>query len=288
MGFFCCHLVRYLGRALCRPDGRPARQPSGLSLEEVIPLTAFQMQSCTDSVADWLDNDLSPILHFPEAPLMLRTALLNVRLWRDAPASAPVSRVDVFTDGSASGRVEPLRTAPAGWAFTVWITAGNHTYFHGAAASTAVPPGTPYYLGETDDSSLQSELLGICWALAWLFEYGASFGVPCHLRYDCQTASRGTLCQAHTANVPAPDGGLSLSQLAALLRQCVQQRLVLEGDYIQGHAGHLGNELSDSFAKHARYHVLPLDERVLPRWPAQLAAHPLGRWAWLCAAPSAD
>ena len=50
----------------------------------------------------------------------------------------------------------------------------------------------------------------------------------------------------------------------------------------------LGTEPSDSFAKHARYHVLPLDERVLPRWPAQLAAHPLARWAWLCAAPSAD
>ena len=219
--FLTATLLDILVEHYAAPDGRPARQPSGLSLEEVIPLTAFQMQSlelcellpasCTDSVADWLDNDLSPILHFPEAPLMLRTALLNVRLWRDAPASAPVSRVDVFTDGSASGRVEPLRTAPAGWAFTVWITAGNHTYFHGAAASTAVPPGTPYYLGETDDSSLQSELLGICWALAWLFEYGASFGVPCHLRYDCQTAGRGTLCQAHTANVPAPDGGLIVS-----------------------------------------------------------------------------
>ena len=174
MGVSCRHFAGYSFEHIGLPSlPSVALDPRPFRLEDVIPLTDFQRQSltlgellpvtCSDSAADWLDNDLEPILHFSEASLTLRTALLDVRLWRDAPASAQASRLDVFTDGSASGRVEPLRSAPAGWAFTVWVVAEGRSYFYGAAASTAVPPGTPFHLGETDDSSLQSELLGICW-----------------------------------------------------------------------------------------------------------------------------
>ena len=121
------------------------------------------------SSEDW---HLGPLLQFSEAPLALRTALLDVPLWHEAPLTINATHLEVFTDGSASGPSEPLRTAPAGWAFTVWVVAGQRSYFYGAAYSTAVPPGTPFYLGETRDTPLQSELLGICWALVWLFEYG--------------------------------------------------------------------------------------------------------------------
>ena len=130
-------------------------------------------------------------------------------------------------------------------------------YFYGAAASTAVPPGTPFHLGETDDSSLQSELLGICW-----HSHGSSSMAPllvclviCAL--TCQAAGTVPSVRRLPATIAASDGCLSLSHHAALLRQCMQQRLPLIGDYVPGHAGHLGNELSDSFAKHARYHITP-------------------------------
>ena len=207
---------------------------------------------------------------------------------KDAPSTAKATRVEVFTDGSASGHSGPLCTAPAGWAFTVWVIAAERSYFYGAAYSTAVPPDTLFCLGETSDTPLQSELLSLCWALAWLFEYGPAFRLPCCLRFDCQAAGHGTFCQATPADVPALDGYLSLSHLAVVLRQCVKQRLQLSGAYVPGHAGHLGNEMSDGFAKYARHCILPLAERVLPPWPARLSQHPLARWAWLCAAPVPD
>ena len=220
--------------------------------------------------------------------MALRTALLDVPLWHEAPLTINATHLEVFTDGSASGPSEPLRTAPAGWAFTVWVVAGQRSYFYGAAYSTAVPPGTPFYLGETRDTPLQSELLGICWALAWLFEYGPAFQLPCTLRFDCQAAGRGTFCQATPAALPAMDGHPSISRLAVLLRQCIERRMHLRGDYVPGHAGHLGNELSDSFAKYARCYIQPLEERVLPSWPARLSQRSLVSWAWLCAAPIVD
>ena len=272
--------------------------PVALRLEAAVPLTQFQAQALelaailpaanASAETDWLDNDLDPLLCFEGASLALRTALLDVPLWRDAPANARATHLDVFTDGSASGGAESSSTAPAGWAFTVWVVTAERSYFHGAAYSTAVPPDTPYCLGESLDTPLQSELLGLCWALAWLFEYGGAFQLPCNLRFDCQAAGYGAFCQAVPAAVPALDGYLSLSHFATILRQCVCQRLRLHGAYVPGHAGHLGNELSDCFAKFARRHILPLAERVLPDWPAKLSQHPLVRWAWLCAAPVSD
>ena len=232
---------------------------------------------------DWLDNDLSPILHFQGASLALRTTLVDVPTWGTLPDNVVPTRLDVFTDGSAYGQTEPLRSAPAGWAFTVWVVADGRSYFYGAACATAVPPGTCFHLGETDDTPLQGELLAICWALAWLVEFGGAFHLPCCLHYDCQAAGQGTFGVTAPPSVPTGDTGIGLSALAVILRQCAQRRVDLTGKYVPGHAGHLGNELSDCFARYARSYILPLEERVLPIWPAKLAAHPLATWAWLCA-----
>ena len=99
MGVSCRHFAGYSFEHIGLPSlPSVALDPRPFRLEDVIPLTDFQRQSltlgellpvtCSDSAADWLDNDLEPILHFSEASLTLRTALLDVRLWRDAPASA--------------------------------------------------------------------------------------------------------------------------------------------------------------------------------------------------------
>ena len=134
-------------------------QPLQLSLATALPLSLFQRQCltlqdllppavCPAQVPDWLDNDLTPVLHFPDAALTLRTQLVNVPLWHALPQTPPASRLEVYTDGSALGVVEPLRSAPGGWAFSVWVTAGAQTFYYGSASGTSVPPHTPFDPGE--------------------------------------------------------------------------------------------------------------------------------------------
>ncbi|CAE7561232.1 CFDP2 [Symbiodinium sp. CCMP2456] len=285
---------------LAVPHVRAVARGPEVSLERLVPISAFQQQSLAlqeilpppvqdiTRATDWLDNDLSALLQFSEISLTLRTAFLNIRLWHDSPVWDAITRVDVFTDGSALGRHEPLRSAPAGWAFTVWVTVGAVNYFYGAASGVAVQPGSPVYLGETSDTPLQSELLAVCWALAWILEYGPGFACPVHLRYDCQAAGRGTFCEAVPAQLDGPGVGPTLSQFASLLRQCVQCRVDLESSYVPGHAGYMGNELSDGFAKYARLHTPQSSNDLLPEWPSRLAQHPLVAWAWLAAGYAPD
>ncbi|CAE7236988.1 CFDP2 [Symbiodinium sp. KB8] len=284
--------------AVEEPDDPPRTTAVSLSLEDAVPTTRFQ-RACLElretlprwngqdiDGIDWLDNDLSMLLHFSGATLQQRTAFVNIRCWHDAPAWNEALAIDVYTDGSASNAAAQLNAAPAGWAFTVWVRTRLGPRFYGAAYGTAVPPGTKYHLGEGQDTPLQSELLGICWALSWIVEFGPSLGKSIHLYYDCQAAGHGTFCLAKPA---APETeGRGLSWLAVVLRQCAERVVCLESAYIPGHAGYLGNELSDCFAKYARTQQQPIDDRLLPAWPACLARHPLAEWAWLIAAPADD
>ena len=167
-----------------------------LALEPVVHVSAFQRQCLElqhllpesiaelDQQTDWLDNDLTGVLHFRGATLAQRTAFANIKKWHDEYPRPSVLAVDVFTDGSASGHAAATDIAPAGWAFTVWLRAQGRCFFFGAASGTAVPPDTRYHLGETQDSPLQSELLALCWALAWITEYGRAFACPVHVHYD--------------------------------------------------------------------------------------------------------
>ena len=90
-----------------------------VSLAATLPLSRFQQQCLSlqrilPSVADpslaqdWLDNDLTPVLHFSEAALGLRTRLVDVPLWHDSPSAVSATKVEVYTDGSAFGTTEPL------------------------------------------------------------------------------------------------------------------------------------------------------------------------------------
>ena len=274
--------------------------PVRLSLADTVPITSFQRDCLElqrllppsrchwDSACDWLDNDYLPLLHFKGATLSQRTALANVRRWHQQAKQPDITEVIVYTDGSAAGASVEHDTAPAGWAFSVWLSAAGQTFFYGAAYGTAVPPGTAYHVGESQDTPLQSELLAICWSLAWLLEYGGAFGRPVRLLYDCQSAGFGTFGVSKPAAVPLVEGTGSLSRFAAILRQCVERRLCLSAAYIPGHAGFLGNEMSDCFAKFARAHPQPLDDRLLPEWPGLLARHPLADWAWHVIEESVD
>ena len=270
-----------------------------LVLADAVPITAYQQQcmslqallppvgACSIE-ADWLDNDLSGLLQYRGISLCLRTQFLNLQKWHDSSDWASVEAIDIYTDGSASGTSEPLLSAPMGWAFTVWCRTAQQNLFYGAASGVAVAPDAPYYLGETEDSSLQSELLALNWALAWIVEHGYKLCLPICVKYDCQAAGQGTFCEAKQAHVMPCTGQLSLSRLACVLRQCAQGRASLRAVYVPGHAGILGNELSDGFAKLARACPVPFSEWLLPTWPSQLARHPLVEWAWLAASPVSD
>ena len=91
----------------------------------------------------------------------------------------------------------------------------------------------------------------------------------------------GTFGLSHPAVLPESTGDYGLSKLAVVLRQCAQRRVQLEATYVKGHAGVLGNELSDCFAKLARTQLAPIEDRMLPDWPHRLSKHPLVDWAWL-------
>ncbi|OLQ09884.1 hypothetical protein AK812_SmicGene6444 [Symbiodinium microadriaticum] len=244
-------------------------EPVTIDLESAIPVTSYQQQCLdlariippsrplTEDAPDWLDNDFAPLLRFRGATQAQRTAFANIVCWHNAVAWEAVTDVDVFTDGSASSAGSVTDVAPAGWAFTVWLRTPARSLFYGAAYGTAVPPFTAYYVGETQDSALQAELLGL---------------------------SMFTMIARQQDKVPfarPSQPGKGLSWFAVILRQCAQHRVPLGADYVPGHAGHIGNELSDCFAKYARANIMPLDQRPHPLWPSLLYRRPLAEFAWM-------
>ncbi|CAE7935509.1 rsmH, partial [Symbiodinium necroappetens] len=155
-------------------------QRHSLELAELLPHSRPDPQ---DAANDWLDNDLEPVLHDVKVPLTLRTAFLNIRLWHQAQCPQP-SLLEVFTDGSASSDAADI--APCAWALSVWAHCKDGPMLIGQAASQAMPPETPFHVGEQDDSAQTAEYLGIIWGLAWVAEFGFQYRVPhwswmCHL-----------------------------------------------------------------------------------------------------------
>ncbi|CAE7798987.1 unnamed protein product [Symbiodinium sp. CCMP2456] len=290
--------------ATCGPPraGATAQSRVPLSLADIVPQTPYQLlcQRLASLIPaavldlnraaeqDWLDNDLAGIASFPEAALSLRRVLPDIVYWHNICRPGQPIWVDIYTDGSASGRAEPLASAPCGWAFNVWITTAKGCFYYGHAASTAVAPHTPFCLGEPCDSPLVSEVLAICWALCWVIEYGPAFHCPICLQYDCLAAGDGTFAQSAPAHLSSLSDYPVLSHTAVALRQVATRRVDLHHTHVPGHKGDLGNELSDALAKRARLSIQSYEERALPHWPACLVLHPLLQWAWLAADHAGD
>ena len=271
-----------------------------INLVEAVPVSSFQAdclslaqllpKPVTDLTVqpDWLDNDLRAVLHSTVMSLRFRTALVNVRPWHENPCMDDVIAVDIFTDGSASGTEEPLRSAPGSWAFSVWMRKQHESLYYGAAAAVVAQPDTAFFLGEPGDGPLPCETLALCWALTWVIQYGPACRRPIHLWYDCLAAGKGTFGEHKPAHLQTCEGYGSLSWFAVVLRQIAQHRVNLTADYVPGHAGYLGNELSDGLAKLARLQSTGSEEPLLPLWPGELARHPLAAWAWLVDQAPAD
>ena len=272
--------------------------PLTVSLDRMLPTTSYQQQvlslqrtlaealePSTSSEPDWLDNDTSLLFSDPKVPLEKRTQFVNVRTWHEAGCPPP-HVLQVYTDGSASNAAQD--TAPCAWAFGVWVPHQSHQLLLGHASGTAVPPDTPYSLGETNDTPQTSEQLALAWALIWAVSYANRFASPVEFAYDCLVAGKGAFGDW---KLPAQSDAAGSSQLAinlVCLRHLAQARLHVQHRHVKGHAGQLENEYADQLAKKARREPADVYNRMLPTWPAVFLCHPLKQWGWITAAPPVD
>ena len=279
------------------PDRRPAQTaadstmestdvPLVLSLEAGICLTPHQVssQDLFDILphsrpveeCDWLDADLTQLLRDKHVPLELRTQFLNFGTWYSA-GCPKATGLEIYTDGSAGTHDTDVR--PCSWALSVWVTSGKDKYLLGWAAAQAAPLGTPYHVGECNDTALTAEYLGIIWGLVWSAEFGAQYSLPVCFRYDAIGAGGAVFGSSAAPHSPhSPYAGLA--RLATSLRHYVQTKNGLSHAHVKGHCGHLENELVDQLAKQIRRSQDDPWLKCLPLWAAKLAAHPMQEWAW--------
>ena len=273
-------------------------EPVTLTLAEQLPLTPFQTQvlslrqvlpvrqgQASSSGTDWLDNDLRRLLTDHKVPLEQRTIFVYIRTWHAAGSPEP-RLLRVFTDGSAT--MDANCQTPCAWAFGVWVPHAGESLLLGYAAGTAVPPGTPFHLGEADDLPQTSEQLAIAWALIWAVEHAAHYQCPLEFMYDCLTAGKGAFGDWRMPAQPNAGGHSVLSHHLLCLRQLAQVTLNISHGHVPGHTGCLENEYADQLAKQARR--VPEDpyDRMLPRWPARFLQHSLRAWGWAAAVHHPD
>ena len=165
-------------------------QVQAQALADIIPKPVRGVDFWGEVVVDWLDLDLSGLLAARTTPAKWRAVFQNLPTWWDRREDEPPQQLVIYTDGSAATRVA-ADVAPAAWAFAVWVRTPVRLLLLGFATHTAVPPFTPFSLGETEDTPLTAELLALAWALIWTLEFGAGLGLPVEFRYDCTSAGGG-------------------------------------------------------------------------------------------------
>ncbi|CAE7236350.1 Shprh [Symbiodinium sp. CCMP2456] len=177
-----------------------------ISLDSSVPLTSFQisvqeLQHIVPALPsggavdydslhqDWLDADLRPLLADPLVPPQWQQTFARLPSWHAQPQWDRLIRIEIFTDGSAEWRgPSGIQVTPAAWAFSVWARTDEQLFFWGASAHQAVPPYTPFWLGEIEDTPLVAEVLALAWALVWSIEVGSRCKVPILFAYDSTSA----------------------------------------------------------------------------------------------------
>ncbi|CAE7889137.1 hypothetical protein AK812_SmicGene17289 [Symbiodinium microadriaticum] len=262
-----------------------------ISLADSIPLTSHQssvlaLANLVPAAApadepDWLDNDISFLLSDCKVPHAKQQQFRDVCIWVPGESTLSPDHLLVYSDGSTGCATDSEGIcAPGCWAFSVWVTVGEELSLLGQASGSTRPPADAYYIGETDDSPLTCELLGVAWSLIWIIEFAPRFGLPVCQHYDCTAAGHGTFATARVAS-SAPSSPNRLAYFATHLRQLASQRVSLSHAHVKGHAGQVCNELCDELAKHRRRHAQQLDQVLLPTWPAKVFQHPQCDWLWL-------
>ena len=203
------------------PPANPAvtagKTANRIDLIAAIPPTAYQRSveelqrlvpppSCLHSDPDWLDTDLSHLLTCKAVPDKWKCKFANFVSWHTHAQSA-LHRLEIFTDGSADGAQTAVPSgAPCAWAFSVWAVTADGRFLVGWAAHAAVPPDTPFSLGEIDDSAITSELLALGWAIIWTLEFGSRYPVPIVFCYDSTAAGHGIFGSWLISSLNMPGG----------------------------------------------------------------------------------
>ncbi|OLP91297.1 hypothetical protein AK812_SmicGene27032 [Symbiodinium microadriaticum] len=302
-------LVEHFADMPCESSQAAIELPTdriSISLETALPLShhqclcrqltailSFLVQGPPVLDDDWLDNDVSGILHDPHVPQPLRARFAAIPLWYQASQrQVEANKVHIYTDGSATNAQDQgkasLVLAPASWALGVWVECAEGLLYHGGSAYLAAPPDTAFHVGEVEDTSVQAELLALVWALAWTVQFAPALQAPVHFHYDAISVGRGVFGEQRPVECPVSPGCASLAQFACYLRQLASGRLRIEHSHVKGHSGCLQNELVDQLAKQVRRCPDPLADRCLPAWPAQLVRHPLVAWVWTLASHTHD
>ncbi|CAE7721011.1 unnamed protein product, partial [Symbiodinium microadriaticum] len=246
------------------PPANPAvtagKTANRIDLIAAIPPTAYQRSveelqrlvpppSCLHSDPDWLDTDLSHLLTCKAVPDKWKCKFANFVSWHTHAQSA-LHRLEIFTDGSADGAQTAVPSgAPCAWAFSVWAVTADGRFLVGWAAHAAVPPDTPFSLGEIDDSAITSELLALGWAIIWTLEFGSRYPVPIVFCYDSTAAGHGIFginfsFSAVSYNVltmfdpSAAKGRASRNKQVGLMiqgkRDLIKQQLTKQGIWLAG------------------------------------------------------
>ena len=278
-----------VGVVLCLHESVPPTpfQVRALELQAIVPAPVDPAAYWDGVVLDWLDVDLSHILTATDLPDTLRRSFLALPTAAQLDPQATVSSLVIYTDGSA-GRRHDCDISPAAWSFAVWACQNSELYLLGHSAHSTVPCGTPFFLGEPDDTPFTAECLALAWALVWSLEYGAGLGVPIEFRYDCVGAGLGTFGRAQLCAKDSTEGHATLFSFLGILRQALELRATVHHCHVRGHSGDPGNELCDRLAKAARRVPEDCQERCLPAWPHQWFVHPLASWGWLATYARSD
>ncbi|CAE7432948.1 unnamed protein product [Symbiodinium sp. CCMP2456] len=271
---------------ICLEDSIPTThfQNSCLQLRELVP----HPRSSGDlgGAPDWLDNDIRSLCMDPRVPTALRQQFSCFRKWHgDGDQHGPFDGVHVYTDGSADSGDN---ISPCSWAFSVWCRRGAQLFLYGYSAATAVLHGTPYFVGETQDTPVQSELLALIWALVWAVEFCPALHSCVTFHFDATSVGYGVFGAQCAVRCEAHEGFASLPALASSLRQYLSAIVSVDHAHVLGHSGVLPNELVDQLAKRSRKCPESLWDRCMPSWPHDLAQHELLPWLWVLAAHRHD
>ena len=166
--------------------------------------------------------------------------------------------LEIYTDGSfQSGSPENL----AGWSFLVLGYLENETFILDLDwGLVQTDPMDPTWTGAESSTAKSAEGAALIRALEWLFAHPQTY--DCRLRFDSMLAG---FSGSGEYNISLHDRQFRL--LRALAQACDSyrdNRAPLCWEHIKGHAGHLGNELADLFAKRAFQEQKELRDQIRP------------------------
>ena len=230
---------------LCTEQASPPAAPV-IHLSEFVPTCCVHDVTCVNmKSAIAADRAAKVLSSFWELPSTLPVGIqwhprTSLALASHVPfpqvSSQPISRIDVFTDGSFDGAV-------SSWAFAAVASVQSGVFLLAWARGRVALHDTAGSIGATEHSAVNGERSALFWSLAWLL--GVHTGIQRVVHSDCLVAGGQT------------NGLYGSAQHAPIAIACRSLAQVLETlggfdatsiRHIKGHSGQPYNELADTLA----------------------------------------